>query len=414
MGTNRRGTRLLLGCLVCALLLTPVAGATDGGGRTTENTRAVSYSIAVTAGNASPGETVTVELTVANEGSTVAESVRAEAHLRRPGASEPVGWSVVNHTDGGSQFGDRGLVWQWESLDPGQNATTSVTLRVPANASAGEVTVSGRVSDRSRNQAIAETTLLVGESDDSDETDDGDSSDDSDDSDDGDSSDDGGDGSDGTDGDNADDDNADDDSGGLQPGDGEDGSSDDSGSEGEDDSEDDDTADSGDDDATDGGLGEGDGGDTTTDAGGDGSEGKSESDSNTTKEEGTSAPEDSSTETQSTDDSAGDGSTGDDAETQATADGTESKQASAGGTDTESADEKAGSTGRDSADGGSSNQGASDGSTVIDNPEDSVEFLSVLDPFATPVEHPETQDFNGVFGLVSFICMGTLVARRIQ
>ncbi|WP_435317759.1 hypothetical protein [Haloarchaeobius sp. TZWSO28] len=393
MGTNRRGTTLLLGCLVCALVLAPVAGATDGGGGTTENTRAVSYSIAVTAGNASPGETVTVELTVANEGSAVAESVRAEAHLRRPGASEPVDWSVVSHTDGGGQFGDRGILWQWESLDPGQNVTTSVTLRVPANASAGEVTVSGRVSDRSRNQAMAETTLGVDESDDSGGTDDGETSDGSDETDDGD---------------------GDDDSGGLQPSDGDDSSSDDSGSEGEGDSKDDDRTDSGDDDATDGGLGESDGGDTTTDAGGDGSEGKTETGSNTTKEEGTSAPEESSTETQSTDDSAGDESTGDDAGTQATAAGTESKQASAGGTATESADEKAGSTARDSANEGSSDRAASGGSTVIDTQEDSVEFLSLFDPFATPVEHPETQDFNGVFGLVSFICMGTLVARRIQ
>ncbi|WP_439025805.1 hypothetical protein [Haloarchaeobius sp. DT45] len=421
MKTDRRGTTLLFGCLVCALLLTPGVGATDGGGRPTvgQTTGEVNYAITVTGGDASPGETMTVELTVTNEGSAVAESVRAEAQLRRPDARQPVGWSIVDHTDDGGQFGDRGIVWQWTSLEPGQSVTTSVTVQVPTDAAPGEVSVSALVSDRSRNQAMGNATVVVTEPDDGsggqdgsdgqDGADGGDGADDGDGSKEGDESDEN-DGSDGGNGEPGEDGE----SGGLQPGDGDDDSDDggDSG-EGEDSGRRGDTErESSEDEPADG---------TADDDGTD----EKDSRSDDREDQSESGDDESQPDGKRTDEPTGDGvadegSTGGESDSPSSAGtATETNHGGDGGTDTANVEGKAtgpSQANQNEAVGDASDEAAADAtsSTVLRNQDDSVEFLTFLDAFGTPVEQPRMQDFDGVFGILSFACMGTLVARRIQ
>jgi|GEM_PF-2312705 PGF-CTERM protein/uncharacterized repeat protein (TIGR01451 family) len=138
----RWGTILAAAMLLAVLATAPVTAQSDAAG------------LSVTAGEATPGETVTLTFEFANTGDEPTATVVSVSEL-------PEDWTVQSRADdGGVWREDRS--WLFRRVEAGGSVAPSVTVAVPADAS-GSVTVAGNatVGDRT---VTDQTTVNVAES----------------------------------------------------------------------------------------------------------------------------------------------------------------------------------------------------------------------------------------------------------
>ena len=139
MGWHRR---VIVAVLVLGLATAPVTAQSDGTGLT------------VTAGEATPGETVTLTFEFANTGSEPTATVVSVTEL-------PDDWTVQSHADDGGVWRED-PAWLFRSVEAGGSVAPSITVAVPADAS-GSVTVAGNATTGDRT-VTDQTTVTVAES----------------------------------------------------------------------------------------------------------------------------------------------------------------------------------------------------------------------------------------------------------
>jgi hypothetical protein len=154
--TKRIGWKLATIVVVLAVV-TPagLAGVTAAQDTTAQPSVSVSQTTQSGA-TVAPGETITVEATVTYQ------------EVNSPGidATLPSGWTVVNHTDDGGQYGPPIPAWAWlEADNDGVNGTHTVTytVQVPSNATEGTHTISANGSgiDPADGTSVADSDDLI-------------------------------------------------------------------------------------------------------------------------------------------------------------------------------------------------------------------------------------------------------------
>ena len=86
---------------------------------------------------ASPGETITVSVTLTNAKSNQ-ENYIADVSL-------PDGWTVESHTDDGGTWNGGDVKWLWQNIPANSSVTPSLTVTVPAETTSGSVAIATTV-----------------------------------------------------------------------------------------------------------------------------------------------------------------------------------------------------------------------------------------------------------------------------
>lgn len=139
MGWHRR---VIVAVLLCALATAPVTAQSDAA------------SLTVTAGEATPGETVTLTFEFANIGAEPTATVVSVTEL-------PDDWTVQSHADDGGVWRDDNA-WLFRSVESGGSVAPSITVAVPEDASES-VTVAGNATTGD-GVVTGQTTVTAAES----------------------------------------------------------------------------------------------------------------------------------------------------------------------------------------------------------------------------------------------------------
>jgi len=121
----RWGTTLTVALLLVVLATAPVTAQSDAVGLT------------VTAGEATPGETVTLTFEFTNTGDEPTATIVSVTEL-------PADWTVQSHADDGGVWREDGS-WLFQRVEGGSSVAPSITVAVPADAS-GSATVAGNAT----------------------------------------------------------------------------------------------------------------------------------------------------------------------------------------------------------------------------------------------------------------------------
>jgi PGF-CTERM protein len=102
---------------------------------------------------AEPGTQVTISYTLTNTGANKSAYILD--------LSLPANWTVVNHTDDGATWKSTDNSWLWQTVDPGESVTPSVTLEIPSDAAPGDYIVNGTVKSNEAIEAVNNHTITV-------------------------------------------------------------------------------------------------------------------------------------------------------------------------------------------------------------------------------------------------------------
>lgn len=102
--------------------------------------------------SAEPGQDVRVSFSLTNTGET------ASAYILD--ISVPNAWMVTGHLDDGGTWKTSDNSWLWQTVDPGESVSPSVTLQVPSEAN-GDYTVSATGKDSDGIVGTDSTTVTV-------------------------------------------------------------------------------------------------------------------------------------------------------------------------------------------------------------------------------------------------------------
>jgi hypothetical protein len=151
------GQRLLV--VLCVVGLVAIAGGVTGAFTANASTQhdSADLSVEMSGGSVSPGETVTVEVTLENTGADTSPAPVFNL------TALPDGWEVTSWSAPDATYQDDSNEWLWMELEAGNTHSLAIDIQAPEDAS--DITVSGIGTDGASNTASDSTEISLSTTD---------------------------------------------------------------------------------------------------------------------------------------------------------------------------------------------------------------------------------------------------------